>query len=124
VEQCKAGYCKVCRAMLNLPIGERRASKADRDAQAIVYTKVKVGQNRNGFYFGVTQDAHWRRFHLGGSCFIPIKVKDLMDKLARLCLEYSLIIQITIGNLFRQRLSLYFEVLARSVEGDGDGAKV
>jgi hypothetical protein len=55
---------------------------------------VKAGQDRYVFYFGVTKDTHWEDSiwvvvdRLTKSAhFIPIKVKDLMNKLARLYVQ-------------------------------------
>ena len=64
--QYEVGCRKVCRAMLNLSIGESRASEAGKNAQVVAYTEVEVGLDRHGFYFGVAQGTHRRRFHLGG----------------------------------------------------------
>jgi hypothetical protein len=65
VEQYEEGHCEVCGTMSNLPISEGKTSKADRNAQAVTCTEVEVGQDCYGFYLGLTQGTHWRRFHLG-----------------------------------------------------------
>jgi hypothetical protein len=54
VEQLEAGYRKVFGAMLNLPTCKSRASEIGGGVQAITYTKVEVGRDCQGFYFGVT----------------------------------------------------------------------
>ena len=89
MEQYEEGHCKVCRAMYNLPKSEGRASKASEDTQAIAYTEVEVGRDRYGFYFGLPkapteEDSIWVVVnHITKSAhFIPMKVKDTMDKLA------------------------------------------
>jgi hypothetical protein len=43
VEQCEAGYHRICGAVFNLPTSESRALEASRDAQAVVNTEVEVG---------------------------------------------------------------------------------
>jgi hypothetical protein len=43
VEQYEEGHCKVCGAISNMPTSEGRTLEANRDDQAVTYTKVKVG---------------------------------------------------------------------------------
>jgi hypothetical protein len=39
--------------------------KLARTLKPLLIPKWKVGQDRYGFYFGVTQGTHWGGFHLG-----------------------------------------------------------
>jgi hypothetical protein len=57
--------------------------------------------------------------------FIPIKVKDPIDKLARLYVQNVVRLHgVPSAIISGQRLSFYLEVLAKSSEGNGDGTKV
>ena len=67
MEQYEVGYRKIHGAMFNLPTGESRALEAGKNTQVVAYTEVEVRQDCHGFYFGITQDTHQRRFHLGSS---------------------------------------------------------
>ena len=87
-------YHKICGVVFNLPASKGRTSEAGGDTQAVVNTKVEVEWDRYGLYFGVTQDTHrrdsiWVVVDLltKSAHFIPIKVKDPMDKFARLCVQ-------------------------------------
>ena len=41
--QYEAGYCEVCKAILNLPRGESRGLEAGRNAQVVSCTEIEVG---------------------------------------------------------------------------------
>jgi hypothetical protein len=43
VEQCEAGYHRICGVVFNLPTSKSRASEAGKDAQAVANTEVEVG---------------------------------------------------------------------------------
>jgi hypothetical protein len=56
--------------------------------------------------------------------FIPIKVKDPMDKLARLYVQNIVRLHGVPSAIISDRDSFYFKVLVKSSEGNGDGAEV
>jgi hypothetical protein len=87
----KRGYCKVCGAMFNLKTSEGKASKAGRDIEAVANTEVKWDDIVMDFILGLPkaptkEDSIWVVIDrlTKSAHFIPVKFKDLMDKLARL----------------------------------------
>jgi hypothetical protein len=56
--------------------------------------------------------------------FIPMKVKDTMDKLTRLYVQNIVRLHGVPSAIISNRLSFYFEVLAKSTEGEGNGVEV
>jgi hypothetical protein len=79
VEQYEAGYCKVCGAILNLAIGESRASKANKNAQVVAFILGLPKTPTEEDFIWVVVDHLMKSAH-----FIPMKIKDPMDKFAKL----------------------------------------
>ena len=56
--------------------------------------------------------------------FIPIKFKNSMNKLARLYVQNIVCLHGIPSVIISNRDSFYLEILAKSLEGNGDGAEV
>jgi hypothetical protein len=56
--------------------------------------------------------------------FIPMKVKDPMEKLARLYVQNIVRLHGVPSTIFLDKDSFYLEILAKSAEGNRDGVEV
>jgi hypothetical protein len=94
VEQYEEGYCEVCRAVFDLPTSEGGASKTGRTLKPLLTPKWKWDEIAMDFILGLPktptgEDSIWVVVDrlTKSAHFIPIKVKDPMDKLARLYVQ-------------------------------------